>query len=189
MYVYHFSETHPDPPADGGLRRTCFDLVTHHGGWFQKVMVSVVVGNVAMLVYDEAAHMRRLEGRDMLDFVNDICVLVFTIEIAVESLAFGALYLKRNFANVCVVVGLWIVCIHAHAQHHGLNDASLDWIQLLQCLRVVKLFEVLSHFSALKKLVHTLRLALPQAANIIMLMTMSYFLFGTLHFGVIRVPV
>ena len=39
---------------------------------------------------------------------------------------------------------------------------STDWIQVFQCLRVVKLFEVLSHFSKLKKLVHTLRLALPQ---------------------------
>lgn len=137
-----------------------------------------------MLIYDEAAHVRRLGDRDLLDIANDICVLIFTIEILIETLAFGVLYLRRNFANVSIVAGLWVVCVHAHAQHHGLVDAGSDWIQLLQCLRVVKLFEVLSHFSALKKLVHTLRLALPQAANIIMLMTMSYFLFGALKYGI-----
>jgi len=178
MYVYHFSESHPDPPEEKGLRRACYDMSTHEGGLFQKGMIVVVVANVAMLIFDESSHVRRLEGRDTLDFLNDICVFIFTIEIVVETLAFGSFYIKRNAANILIVAGLWIVCIHAHAQHSGLNDSALDWIQVFQCLRVIKLFEVLSHFSALKKLVHTLRLAIPQAANIIMLMTMSYFLFG-----------
>jgi hypothetical protein len=162
MYVYHFSETHPDPPPQG-LRRTCYEMTTHEKSWFQKGMIAVVCANVLILIYDDSAHIRRTEGRVALDYVNDFCVFIFTVEIVVDVLAFGSFYLKKNLPNVLVIAGLWVVCIHAHLQHPGdIIGGSTDWIQVFQCLRVIKLFEVLSHFSKLKKLVHTLRLALPQ---------------------------
>ena len=180
MYVYHFSETHPDPPKDSSLRLSCYKVVTHPNGPFQKAMIFVVCINVLMLIYDDNAPVRRMEGQTAFDIFNDICVVIYTVEIVVECLAFGTKnYLKKNGFNSFIVAGLWIVCIHAHMQHsESLNWAGTDWIQVFQCLRVWKLFEVLSHFSSLKKLVHTLRLAIPQVKNVIVLMFLTYFLFG-----------
>ncbi len=180
MYVFHFSETHPDPPKGSSLRSSCYRVVTHPGGPFQKAMIFVVVVNVLMLIYDDNAPVRRMEGQTAFDIFNDICVFIYSVEIVVESLAFGfSRYVKNNPYNPFIVVGLWIVCVHAHLQHsETLNGQGTDWIQVFQCLRVWKLFEVLSHFSSLKKLVHTLRLAIPQVKNVILLMLMTYFLFG-----------
>jgi len=180
MYVYHFSETHPDPPKGSPLRLSCYKVVTHPNGPFQKAMIFVVCINVMMLIYDDNAPVRRMEGQTAFDIFNDICVFIFTVEIIVECLAFGTkLYVKNNAFNPFIVAGLWIVCIHAHLQHsETLNWEGTDWIQVFQCLRVWKLFEVLSHFSSLKKLVHTLRLAIPQVKNVILLMLLTYFLFG-----------
>jgi hypothetical protein len=180
MYVFHFSETHPDPPKGSSLRLSCYKVVTHPNGPFQKAMIFVVMVNVMMLIYDDNAPVRRMEGQAAFDIFNDICVFIFTVEIVVESLAFGfTRYVKNNQYNPPIVLGLWIVCIHAHLQHsQSLNWAGTDWVQVFQCLRVWKLFEVLSHFSSLKKLVHTLRLAIPQVKNVFLLMFMVYFLFG-----------
>lgn len=180
MYVFHFSETHPDPPKGSALRSSCYRVVTHPGGPFQKAIIFVVVVNVLMLIYDDNAPVRRMEGQTAFDVFNDICVFIYTVEIVVESLAFGfSRYVKNNAYNPFIVMGLWIVCFHAHLQHaETLHGQGTDWIQVFQCLRVWKLFEVLSHFSSLKKLVHTLRLAIPQVKNVILLMLMVYFLFG-----------
>lgn len=180
MYVFHFSETHPDPPKGSALRSSCYRVVTHPGGPFQKAMIFVVIINVLMLIYDDNAPVRRMEGQTAFDVFNDICVFIYTVEIVVTSLAFGfSRYVKNNQYNPFIVLGLWVVCIHAHLQHsETLNGQGTDWIQVFQCLRVWKLFEVLSHFSSLKKLVHTLRLAVPQVKNVILLMFMVYFLFG-----------
>ena len=179
MYVFHFTEKNPEPP-DGWLRRACYDVTMDKKNTFQKGMILIVCINIAMLIYDENAPVRRLEGRTELDIFNDICVLLYTLEILIKAMAHGfKYYVRKHLSNLAVVGGLWVVCIHAHLQHNEiLVGAALDWIQVFQCLRVWKLFKVLSHFSSLKKLVHTLKLSLPQVVNVILLMLMTYFIGG-----------
>ena len=185
MYVYHFSDNVSDPLAESGPRKTAFDIVTNPNNVFQTGMICVVVINVLMLIYDDNAPVRRMEGQLAFDIFNDLCVLIFTAEIVIYVLAYGwtnyvgTIQRPKNVGNVLLVAGLWIVCIHAHLQHSEIMAANpLDWIQVFQALRVWKLFEVLSHFSQLKKLVHTLKLAIPQVINVFVLMGLTYFVFG-----------
>ena len=114
--------------------------------------------------------------------INDLFLVLFTAHVVIMALAnigHHGLYFRESWYNYATVGVLWILSIEAHMQRTELIDVhSWGWIQALQSLRSIWLVDVLTASAQMRKLVHTIRLSIPQTVNIGTLMLLVYFVFG-----------
>lgn len=188
MCVDHFANAAkklPETPAaikcQELMHAAKMQVCGHRFPVFKVVLNMVIVLNVTALILNSA--MFPVEPNVYFDYFNNVCVVVYTIEVGIKCAGYGvSQYVSTEKMDFCVVVVMWPVAIHAYLQHEHPDDfahnVATDWIQGLQVVRVFRTFDVINSSNRLRKLIQTIRLSIPHAKNLGMLMFLTYFVFS-----------
>ena len=134
------------------------------------------MANIGALILNSAIFPVR--DSPAFDYVEDLCILIYSLEFVLKVAAFGWMtYATENKLDAAVLCTMWVTGIHAHLLHQGLYD-GLIWLQALQCVRVLRLFDAMAESRRLAKLVQTVMLSMPHVANLFTLMSLNFFIFG-----------
>jgi voltage-dependent calcium channel L type alpha-1D len=173
MCLYRFRATEKAPPVTP-WRRQCYDLVSDTK--FRRFILGCIVANIGALILNSAIFPVR--DSPAFDYVEDLCILIYSLEFVLKVAAFGWMtYATENKLDAAVLCTMWVTGIHAHLLHQGLYD-GLIWLQALQCVRVLRLFDAMAESRRLAKLVQTVMLSMPHVANLFTLMSLNFFIFG-----------
>lgn len=160
----------PDPlvkPANS-IRRACFSVGVSHAA--EVFIGTAVVLNTLMLMLEKFPMDRG--DAELLELINLMFLIVFTLECAVKIIGFG----PQPYFSVSGLNRLDFVIV------------TLSWISMAaeglsvfsggRALRVFRLLLLLKNTESLKTLLRTLVLSLPAAANITLLLLLVLFVFG-----------
>ena len=163
-------------------------ILGHRVPVFNLVLNTIIVFNVVALILNPAMNPthnagERSDDTIYYDHFNMVCVVLYTIEVGFKLVAYGfRQYVATDTMDFLVVVVMWPVAIHAYLQHHQpdvyAHDASTDWIQGLQIVRVFRTFDLINSSNRLRKLIQTIRLSIPHVQNLGMLMFLTYSVFA-----------
>eukprot|EP01050_Picozoa_sp_SAG11_P000599 SAG11_NODE_20_length_25330_cov_18.348143_17_plen_1316_part_00 len=179
VFLFHKRMTaRPAPSHSIGV--ACYDLVTSA---VYKMAINVLVGTaILVVVISEAVYKIKdaPDGVDVYDVLNMLILVLYTSHTIVRFIAyFNWDYVKQSWADIFVLVILWIASVLGFFQHAGaIDERKFGWVQMLQCLRVTWLVEILNSWPPMRKLVHTIRLSVPQTLNIATLFFLVLFVFG-----------
>eukprot|EP01050_Picozoa_sp_SAG11_P025940 SAG11_NODE_6035_length_1405_cov_1.515314_1_plen_468_part_11 len=173
MCLYRFQSKEKVPPTIG-WRCRCFEIVNEQK--FKRFILFCILSNVVGLVVGSSAF--PIFDSPTFDYVNDLCVVVYTVEFLLKLSAYGwTTYFNENKLDFVVFVTIWITSVHAHLEHN-FGVKWFTWIQAFQAVRVLRIFDVVSSSERFVKLVQTVTLSLPHVANLMTLMTLNFFVFG-----------
>jgi hypothetical protein len=175
MFIFHLQKASRPAPSKP-LARKCYDLISKPE-W--KIGISsLAVGAVLSLMVNSAVY--EVDDSPAFDWINDFVLLLMTVHVVMRTLAYGGLrHVKESWYDHVLVILLWIVSIAAHLQHfEAIDGHNWGWLQSLQSLRALWLVEALNASAQMRKLVHTIKMSLPQALNIFTLMALVFFVFG-----------
>ena len=173
MCLYRFVRKEKLPPREA-WRRRCFDAVMSRS--FKLFVFGCILLNVTMLIVGSAAF--PIFDSPVFDVLEDVCVIVYTVELALKLAAFGFVKCTHeNKLDLFVLLSMWVTAIHAHLLHSGRVESGVA-IQAFQSMRVLRLFDVMASSERLSKLVQTLTLSAPHVGNLLTLMTLHFFIFG-----------
>ena len=169
VQMFHFHTTRTERPAPSHhIAVRCYNLI--QTPVYKQTINVISMSAVTSLILNEAVYEIKdsPDGLGIFDLLNTGLLVLYTLHITVRSIAFHNWgYLKEAWYDFVIVVIVWVVTVIGLLQHGGLLDEhDVGWLQALQSLRVFWLIEVLNSWAPMRKLVHTIRLSVPQTVNI-----------------------
>ena len=167
----HRPEAPPKPPANSFR---CFWWGVVESAAMDKTSNFVIVFNVVVMMceYEDMSK----EWSDALEFLNYVCLIFFTVEMAVKLIA----YLPRAYwadpwskFDATVVLLSWLAII-----------LDLGSVQAVRAMRAFRIILVLKGAKGIRSLFQTLMLSIAPGANIAVLMLLLYAFYsiaGTSH--------
>ena len=167
-------------------RLTVFHLVESDG--FKRFVGLFTVLNVVQLIgVNSVTALPSLARTDETDWaLNELVVLgqalvlsVYILEALLKSVAYGPIiYVQENKADLVVLAIMILATSSAYVQvlaessewvlQHSWYDPSDGWryIQTLQCIRVVRLAQLLERIPGVRKLYYVIRISIPGVFNL-----------------------
>jgi hypothetical protein len=138
---------------DGQLQSMVWNLVHGEnalGAWYEKLMLLLIVANCSGFIYGSQAHVAtNTQIGTLLDGLEDVCVLVFTIDYILRLYAAGChaeysglgrwRYVTRFYPLVdLAAIGPSLLTLLAPALGLSVPDVNTSFIRALRLLRVLK---------------------------------------------------
>jgi Ca2+-binding EF-hand superfamily protein len=176
----HLIDDDRRPPQGNKVREECFRLAK--STVFQRCVnafilldiISIVLGNTGLFP---------LWFEDVLLFVNEVTLAVYTYEALVRAAAYGVKeYLRSDRLPFSIVAIMWVIIVHQNLKKNDWFDPNgyFDWIQGLDFVQILRMVRLMSTSISVRKLLQLIRISLPQVVNLVTVMTLQFFIFGIL---------
>lgn len=158
-----------------GMRGFVYDIVTHDS--FEALVTMVIVLNIAAMLSNTTPE--PLWWGDALEHLNLWCLIFFTLEGALKVYGLSwPTYWRDNWNRLdCVIVfASWTV----KAVDTFLADDLLPpgVLQVLRCLRVIRLVLLLKQLPGLRQVFRTFFVSLPEVGEIFILLSLVIFIYA-----------
>lgn len=168
-----FSRSHP-------VRRACVRLLS--GGHFDRAVLVLICASSISLAYDTPS--QTALTTDVLRVLNWIFTLAFAVEMLVKVVALGFVWpagsaYLRSAWNVLdfAIVSISVVLL-ALEESGGDVSTRLSWLKALRVVRALRPLRMANRVAGMKKVVTSLFMAVPQCANVSLLMGMFVLVFA-----------
>lgn len=164
------------PTAELPLK--AFDFV--HNFYVQGVIDLTIILSVLSMVGQQSVLENDPTGsiRVILLVVDEYILVIYTLEAAAKTVAFGPRNFLREYkSEVIVLATLWATVVHSILRDQ-LGIQWLHWVQSLTFIRGLRLVTVFTGIQSIRKIYFVLRIALPQVLNLIGIMSIIFFMLG-----------
>lgn len=132
------------------------------GRTFSTIILGIILFNAALMGMETSPSMMARFG-GVIDFLDQLCLIIFVIELVVKLYAHGLRFFRSGW-NVFDLIIIGIALIPAA---HGLS--------VLRALRVMRVMRVISVAPSLRRVVEGFITALPGMGSVFLLMAMIFY--------------
>ncbi|XP_006834218.1 PREDICTED: voltage-dependent L-type calcium channel subunit alpha-1S [Chrysochloris asiatica] len=156
------------------LRVLCHRTV--NATWFTNFILLFILLSSAALAAEDPIRAKSVRNQ-ILEYFDIVFTSVFTVEIVLKMITFGAILHKGSFCrNYFNILDLLVVAVSLISM--GLESSTISVVKILRVLRVLRPLRAINRAKGLKHVVQCVFVAISTIGNIVLVTTLLQFIFA-----------
>ncbi|XP_006892173.1 PREDICTED: voltage-dependent L-type calcium channel subunit alpha-1S [Elephantulus edwardii] len=156
------------------IRVLCHRIV--NATWFTNFILLFILLSSAALAAEDPIRAKSVRNQ-ILEYFDIVFTSVFTVEIVLKMITFGAILHKGSFCrNYFNILDLLVVAVSLISM--GLESSAISVVKILRVLRVLRPLRAINRAKGLKHVVQCVFVAISTIGNIVLVTTLLQFIFA-----------
>ncbi|XP_075396642.1 voltage-dependent L-type calcium channel subunit alpha-1S [Tenrec ecaudatus] len=156
------------------IRILCHRIVS--ATWFTNFILLFILLSSAALAAEDPIRAKSVRNK-ILEYFDIVFTSVFTVEIVLKMITFGAILHKGSFCrNYFNILDLLVVAVSLISM--GLESSAISVVKILRVLRVLRPLRAINRAKGLKHVVQCVFVAIRTIGNIVLVTTLLQFIFA-----------